>query len=116
MRIKRGTIKRRKHKKVLKKAKGYRLTYSKLYRRALEAILHAGQYSFAHRRRRASQKRIERIKTISGALTKSNIAYKDFIAMLKKHNVELDRKILADLAVEKPSVFDQIVKQVSKSK
>lgn len=114
MRIKRGINKRKKHKKVLKKAKGYRLTYSKLYRRAIEATLHAGQYSFAHRRRRKSQMRTEWIKTLSSALSKSGITYKEFINNLKKSNVELDRKVLAQLAIEKPEAFEDIVKTVSK--
>ena len=52
MRVKRGQVKNRKHKAVLARAKGYRMSYSKLYRRATEALLHAGQYNFAHRRRR----------------------------------------------------------------
>ena len=52
MRIKRGKTKKAKHKKVLKAAKGYRLSYSKLYRRAKEALLHAGQYSYNHRKKR----------------------------------------------------------------
>ncbi|BCX13889.1 MAG: 50S ribosomal protein L20 [Candidatus Dojkabacteria bacterium] len=114
MRIKRGHSKRKSHKKVLKRVKGYRLTYSKLYRRAIEATLHAGQYSFAHRRRRKSQLRSEWIKTISSALSQRGVAYKDFVANLKAKNIALDRKVLSELAVSRPETFDQIVKEVTK--
>ncbi|MBD3280610.1 50S ribosomal protein L20 [Candidatus Dojkabacteria bacterium] len=110
MRIKRGKTKRAKHKKVLKQAKGYRLTYSKLYRRAKEARLHAGEYSFAHRKKRKGQFRKLWIQRINAALRNENIKYSDFINKLKKANIELDRKILAELAYAQPEAFKAVVK------
>lgn len=111
MRIKRGTTKKQRHSKVLKQAKGYRMTYSKLYRRAKEAVLHAGQYSFTHRRQRRSQMRNEWIKAISAALIESGMSYSQFIGNMKKNNIEVDRKNLAFLAMNKPELFQQIVEQ-----
>lgn len=113
MRVKRGTTKNKKHKKVLKQAKGYRLTYSKLYRRALEAVKHAGNYSHAHRKRRASDKRKEWIETISAALVDSGINYSKFIGALKTNKVAIDRKNLAAMAVNNPKHFETIVKDVA---
>lgn len=111
MRIKRGTTKNAKHKKVLKQAKGYRMTYSKLYRRAKEALLHAGQYSYVHRSHRRSQMRNEWIKAISAALTESGVSYSQFVGNMKKSKIEIDRKNLAYLAMNKPELFKQVVEQ-----
>ncbi len=112
MRVKRGKVKNRKHKKVLNQTKGYRLSYSKLYRRAKEALLHAGQYSFAHRKKRSSQFRKLWIKRINAALSSYDVKYSAFIKGLKNKNVELDRKILAGLALDYPKTFKEIVEFV----
>ncbi|MFQ5492714.1 MAG: 50S ribosomal protein L20 [Candidatus Dojkabacteria bacterium] len=112
MRVKRGATKNKKHKKVLKAAKGYRLSYSKLYRRAKEALLHAGQYSFAHRRKRQGQYRRLWIERINAALSDKDIKYSQFISKLKGEQIELNRKVLADLALNHEEVFAQIVKAV----
>lgn len=111
MRIKRGLAKQRKHAKVLKAAKGYRMSYSKLYRRAKEALAHAGQYSYAHRRRRHSQMRDQWIKIISAGLSADNsgISYSKFIAGLHKNNIELDRKVIAEIAQSNPTDFSELV-------
>ncbi len=114
MRIKRGQNKNRKHKKVLKLAKGYRLSYSKLYRRALEAVKHAGVYNYIHRKHKKGQKRTEWIKSISAALATENISYSKFIAKLKANKIELDRKLIADMAIDHPEHFSMLVKEVSK--
>lgn len=113
MRIKRGHAKKRRHNKVLKSAKGYRLTYSKLYRRAKEAVAHAGNYNFMHRKHRAGQKREEWIKTISAALAGGELSYSKFINGLKKANIQLDRKSLATMAVDNPEHFQAVVKEVA---
>lgn len=113
MRIKRGTVKNRKHKKMLKQAKGYRMTYSKLFRRAKEAVWHAGSYSYGHRRHRKSQKRREWIETISAGLAGSGVSYSKFVGELKKNNIEIDRKNLAVMAVDRPEHFAELVKSVS---
>ncbi len=114
MRTKKGKTKRQRHKKTLKKAKGYRLTYSKLYRRAKEAIMHAGQYSYAHRKKRANDFRKLWIQRINAALGSHNLSYSKFIHGLKKNKVKINRKMLATLAKDEPEVFDEIVEEVKK--
>jgi large subunit ribosomal protein L20 len=114
MRVKRGVTKSRRHKKVLKAAKGYRMSLSKSYRKAKEALLHAGQYEYAHRRRRSSQIRSEWISVLSASLSAHSLSYSKFMALLKKNNVAIDRKNLAELAVHKPEVFKDFVESVSK--
>ncbi len=112
MRIKRGITKNQKHKKVLKLAKGYRMSYSKLYRRAKEAVRHAGQYSYAHRKHRGAQVKEQWIEVLSAALSKHGMSYSKFIGALKAKNIELDRKVLAELAVYNPTHFDSVVEMV----
>ena len=112
MRVKRGKVKAKKHKSVLKEAKGYQLSYSKLYRRAKEALLHAGQYNLAHRRKRQSQFRRFWIKRINAGLSEHDIKYSAFINAMKKKNVEIDRKVLAGLALDYPQTFSKIVEFV----
>lgn len=113
MRIKRGQNKRRRHNKIRKLTKGYRVSYSGLYKKAKDAVLHAGNYSFAHRRKRANDYRRIWIQRINGALKEFNISYSKFISMLSKNKIEIDRKILAALAYEEPEVFKEIVKKVN---
>lgn len=112
MRVKRGKVKRRKHKKVLKATKGYRLTYSKLYRRAKEALLHARQYSYAHRKKRRNEFRKLWIQRINGALSKYDMKYSKFINLLKENKIELNRKMLSELAVNQPKAFKAVVEEV----
>jgi large subunit ribosomal protein L20 len=112
MRVKRGKTKRRKHNKVLKAAKGYRLSYSKLYRRAKEALLHAGQYSYAHRKKRGNEFRKLWIQRINGALSQYNIKYSKFIKALKDKKIDLNRKILSELALNEPEAFKAVVDKV----
>jgi large subunit ribosomal protein L20 len=109
MRIKRGLAKHKKHVKVLKAVKGFRQSYSKLYRRAKEALLHAGQYSFAHRRARRAQFRKDWIKIIGAGLSSTGISYSKFFHNLQQKQVEVDRKILAEIAQVDPEGFQQIV-------
>lgn len=112
MRIKRGITKRAKKKKVLSLAKGYRMSYSKLYKRAKEAVLHAGQYSYAHRRHRRAQMRNEWIKIISAGLVGTEMSYSKFINALKTKNIDLDRKVLAEMATNNPENFKSLVETV----
>jgi len=111
MRIKRGVAKRQSKKKTLSLASGYRMSYHRLYRRAKEAVLHAGQYSYAHRRRRLSQLRKEWIKTIAAALSTTQYSYSQFIDKMKKSNIEIDRKNMAELIVYSPEHFKQLIEQ-----
>lgn len=112
MRVKGGTTRRKRHKKVLKSTKGYRLTKSKLYKVAHEAHLHAGQYAYNHRQRRPSEMRKVWITKINAACKQNGIQYKDLIAKMKDKNIELNRKVLADLAVNNPEVFSFVVKSL----
>lgn len=113
MRVKTGKTTKNRHKKVLKANKGYRMTKSKLYRVAHEAYMHAGQYSLAHRRRRHSQMRRLWIKRINAAAGLNGMKYKDFMKGLKDSNIELNRKMLADLAFNDLDAFSQVVSSFS---
>lgn len=113
MRVKRGTTKKAKHKKVLNQTKGFRLSYSKLYKRAKEALLHAGQYSFSHRKKRKSQFRRLWIERISAGLSRHDMSYSKFIDALNKKNIKLNRKMLAELSLNNQDVFDKVVESVS---
>lgn len=113
MRVKRGTTTRKRHKKILGLAKGYRGGRSKLIKQAKEAVMHAGADAY---RGRKEKKRVNRslwITRISAALIDSNLSYSKFIAGLKKKNIELDRKIISQIAYEDPEAFKDLVKKVS---
>lgn len=113
MRVKTGFIRRRKHKKILASTKGYRMTKSRLIHVATEASLHAGQYAFHGRKRRKRDLRSLWITRINAALNGEKLSYSRFIKALKDKNIILDRKILAELAVNDPKTFQFIFKQVS---
>jgi large subunit ribosomal protein L20 len=112
MRVKGGTTRKRRHKKVLNETKGYRLTKGKLYRVSHEAYLHAGQYAYNDRQKRGSQIKRIWITKINAACKQNGIQYKDLIKKLKDNKIELNRKVLADLAVDNPEVFSFIVKSL----
>lgn len=109
MRVKGGFVQRKKHKKVLKAAKGYFGARSKLFRRAQEAVLHAGAYAFAGRKDRKSNFRKLWIMRINAALQPFNIKYSEFIKMMKTKSIKLDRKSLATLALDYPKIFEEVV-------
>lgn len=112
MRVKGGIVRKRKHNKILSKTKGYRMTRSRLYKVAHEAYMHAGQYAYNHRQRRGSELRRVWIAKINAACKNNNIQYKDFIAGLKKKNIELNRMVLADIGTNHPEVFTKIVESL----
>ncbi|KKP93664.1 MAG: 50S ribosomal protein L20 [Parcubacteria group bacterium GW2011_GWA1_36_12] len=112
MRVKRGTTTNRRHKKLLKTAKGFRGGRSKLYKQARQATIHAGADAYRGRKGKKRQMRSLWITRINAALEKHNISYSQFIDKLKKKNVELDRKILSQIALENPDDFDAIVKKI----
>ena len=95
-RVKRGTIARARHKKVLKQAKGYYGARSRVYRVAVQAVTKAGQYAYRDRRQRKRQFRQLWIARINAASRQNGLSYSRFINGLKKASVEIDRKILAD--------------------
>lgn len=111
MRVKRGVTKRKKHKKILKAAAGYRAGRSKIYRQAREAVIHAGVDSYRGRKLKKRNFRSLWITQISAALP-DGLSYSAFINKLKKSKIELDRKILAQIAKEHPNIFKKIVEAV----
>jgi large subunit ribosomal protein L20 len=108
MRIKRGFTARRRRKKVLKLAKGFRGGRSKLYRSAADAVDKALMYSFRDRRVRKRNFRNLWIVRINAASRINNLGYSKFISGLKRGNVALDRKVLAELAISDPDGFSQL--------
>jgi large subunit ribosomal protein L20 len=108
-RVKRGTVSRRKHNKLLTATKGYRGTKSRLIKVAKEAELHAGQYAYNGRKTRKQDFRTLWITRIGEAVKKEDISYSVFMNRLKKANIALDRKILSNLIVEDPASFKKIV-------
>jgi large subunit ribosomal protein L20 len=113
MRIKRGYKARKRRKKVLKLAKGYRGGRSKLFRTATDAVDKALMYAYRDRRARKRDFRRLWIARINAATRMNNLSYSKFIHGLKLANIELDRKVLAELAISDPSGFSRIVKLAS---
>ncbi|MBQ6438260.1 50S ribosomal protein L20 [bacterium] len=111
MRVKTGYVRHRAHKKVLKANKGFRGANHRLFKRANEARLHAGQYAFVGRKLRKRDMRRLWIMRINAALTQisSDLNYSRFIHALHQHHIELDRKVLADLAVNDMPAFQAVV-------
>ncbi len=99
---------------ILAEVKGYRLQRSKKKRVAREAIYHAQTYAFAHRKDKKNDFRRLWTVRINAALMAHGLKYSRFIHALKVKNIELDRKVLATLAVENPEAFDRVVAEVSK--
>ena len=111
-RVKRGTKRRAKRKKILERASGYFLTKSKLYRQAKESVERGLKFAYAGRRMKKRQYRSIWIVRIGAAARAHGLSYSQFINGLKKSGVELDRKILADMAVHDPNAFAQLVEAV----
>jgi len=115
MRVKRGIKARKRRKKVLKLAKGFRGGRSKLFRTAADAVDKALMYAYRDRRVRKREFRRLWIARINAAARMNNISYSKFIHGLKLANIELDRKILADLAVSDPTGFTHLSELASQS-
>jgi large subunit ribosomal protein L20 len=110
-RVKRGVQARARHKKVLKQAKGYYGARSRVYRVAVQAVTKAGQYAYRDRRQRKRQFRQLWIARINAAARTNGLSYSKFINGLKKASVEIDRKILADIAVYDKGAFTALVEK-----
>jgi len=108
-RVKRGVTARARHKKVMKLAKGYSGARSRVFRVAKQAVTKAGQYAYRDRRQRKRQFRRLWIARINAATRLNGMSYSRFINGLKKSNVMIDRKVLADIAVHDKDGFTQIV-------
>jgi large subunit ribosomal protein L20 len=108
-RVKRGVTKTRRHKKVLEQAKGYYGNKSRSFRAANEQVMHSGQYAFRDRRARKGEFRRLWIQRINAASRQHDLSYSRFIAGLNAAGVQVDRKILADLAVTDAQAFAALV-------
>src|SRR3989338_6939955 len=111
-RVKRGVTSHRRHKKLHELTKGDRGGRGKLVREAKSALLHAGEYAFAGRKNRKRDFRRLWITQLGIAVRQEGLSYSKFISQLKTKNIKLDRKILADLAVNNPEVFKQVVAEI----
>ncbi len=112
MRVKTGTVRHRKHKKILKMAKGYTMGNRKRIKEAKQAVLHAGEYAYHGRKLRKRDFRRLWITRINAGLTQYNLSYSKFMGALKKAQMNFNRKVLADMALNHPDAFEAIVKKV----
>jgi large subunit ribosomal protein L20 len=110
-RVKRGVTARARHKKVLALAKGFRGRRKNVFRIAKQAVMKAGQYAYRDRRNKKRDFRRLWIARINAATRSAGVSYSRFIAGLKKANIELDRKVLADMAVHDPAAFNSVVEK-----
>ncbi len=111
-RVKRGVQKRKRKKKIIKQAKGYKWSRKSKYRAAKEALMHARSYAYRDRRtKKRDFRRVWQIR-INAACREQGISYSKFINALKKNKIELDRKILATLAKDHPEIFKKIVEKI----
>jgi large subunit ribosomal protein L20 len=110
-RVKRGVTARARHKKVIAAAKGYRGRRGNVFRVAKQAVMRAGQYAYRDRRNKKRTFRALWITRINAATREHGVSYSTFMAGLKKAAVELDRKVLADMAVKDKAGFAAIVQQ-----
>jgi large subunit ribosomal protein L20 len=108
-RVKRGVTSHRRHKKVLALTKGHRATKHSLIRRANESMLHSLSYAYAHRRERKGDMRRLWITRVNAASRAEGLTYGQLIHGLKKSGVEVNRKMLADMAVREPESFSNLV-------
>lgn len=111
-RVKRGVTARARHKKILALAKGYRGRRKNVFRVAKQAVMKAGQYAYRDRRTRKRVFRQLWIARINAAARGLGLTYSKFMAGLKKASIDIDRKVLADLAVNDPAAFGSIVDKV----
>ena len=108
--MKKGITKHRRHKKVLAMTKGQRATRHSLYRRAHEAMLHSLSYAYIHRRERKGDMRRLWISRINAASRANGITYSQLMNGLRKASIEVNRKLLADMAIREPDTFTQLAK------
>ena len=109
-RVKKGVTKHRRHKKIIAMTKGQRATRHSLYKRAHESMLHSLSYAYIHRRERKGDMRRLWISRINAASRVNGITYGQLINSLHKANIEVNRKMLADMAVREPDAFAQLAK------
>jgi len=112
MRVKRGNVSRQRHKKILKLAKGFRGTRSKLFKVANQAVMKSLKYAYRDRRNKKRDLRRLWITRINAAAREHGMSYSRFINGMQKANLQLNRKFLADIAARQPEAFAQIATQV----
>lgn len=110
-RVKRGVVARARHKKVLKKAKGYYGARSRVYRVAKQAVIKAAQYAYRDRRAKKREFRSLWIVRINAAARTCGMSYSKFMAGLSKANIELDRKVLSDIAINDAAAFAKLAEK-----
>jgi len=115
-RVKRGVVAHAKHKKILQLAKGYKGARSKVYRVAKQAVIKAGQYAYIGRKQRKRQFRSLWITKINAAARLNNMSYSQFMNQLKKADININRKMLADLAMNNAESFSAIVNSIASEK
>lgn len=111
-RVKRSVSGRKKTKKILKQAKGYYGSKSTLYRTAMEAVMKSQNYAYIGRKQRKRDFRKLWITRINAAVRPYGFSYSRFINALKKNNIEINRKVLSDMAINDPNGFKQLVESV----
>ena len=114
-RVKRGTVARARHKKVIQQAKGFRGRRKNVYRVAKQAVMKAGQYAYRDRRQKKRVFRSLWIARINAAVRELGMTYSSFMSGLKRAQIDIDRKVLADLAVTDKAAFSKIANQVKAS-
>lgn len=112
VRVKGGIQTKKKHGKVLRLAKGYWMTRHKQFKKAKEAVLHAGEYAFVGRKLKKRDMKTLWIQRLNAAVRELGLTYSSFIHKLAGKKVGLDRKILSQIAVEHPNIFNKIVTNV----
>jgi len=110
-RVKRGVTARARHKKVIEQARGYSGRRKNVYRVAKQAVTKAGQYAYRDRRQRKRQFRVLWIARINAAARENGLSYSRFINGLSKAEIDIDRKVLADIAVHDKQAFSQLAEQ-----
>lgn len=115
VRVKRGFVARRRRKKILRRAKGFRITLRTQFRRAKQAVYKALKHATRHRKTRKREMRRLWIARINAAARSLGLKYNQLISGLRKANIRLDRKILADLAINDFPAFSRIVEKLKKS-
>ncbi len=114
MRVKTGKVRRRRHKKILKLAKGYYLSKSRHFRRANEQVIRSLYFAYVHRKLRKRQFRRLWISRINAAVREHGLNYSTFMHALRKMNVSLNRKVLSEMALNDPEAFAKLVEEAKK--
>ena len=111
-RVKRGVQAHRRHKKILARAKGYYGARSRVYRVAFQAVIKAGQYAYRDRKAKKREFRALWIQRINAACRMHDMSYSQFIAKLRARNIELNRKMLSEIAFNSPEAFTSLIKSL----